>query len=53
MSKIKFDFSKNNTMAEFENRETESTVYLGFADTPKDNIFSSKYKGSPYKQENG
>jgi hypothetical protein len=48
MIKIKFDFSENNTMTEFENRETESTVYLGFADEPKDNIFSSKYKSSPY-----
>ena len=44
----KFDFSVNNTMAEFENPETESTVYLGFANKPEINIFSWKYASSPY-----
>ena len=48
MIKIKFDFSENNTMTEFENRETEPTVYLGFANKPEINIFSWKYASSPY-----
>ena len=45
---IKFDFSVNNTIAEFKNRETESTVYLGFSNPPETNIFSQKHFKSLY-----
>lgn len=45
---IKFDFSSNNSITEFENTDTESYVYLGFSSQPETNIFSWKYFRSPY-----
>ena len=45
---MKFNFSTNNSMTEFETPDTTSTIYLGFASEPKTNIFSQKYFRSPH-----
>ena len=45
---MRYNFSSNNSLHEFETIDTTKSVYLSFACEPQINAFSQKFKGSPY-----
>ena len=45
---MKYKFSSNNSLNEFETIDTTKSVYLSFACEPQINAFSQKFKGSSY-----
>ena len=45
---MRYKFSSNNSLNEFETIDTTRSVYLSFACEPQVNAFSQKFKGSQY-----
>jgi len=45
---MKYEFSTNNSLTDFEEVNTQNRVYLSFASDPQENIFSQKHRGSKY-----
>ena len=45
---MRYKFSSNNSLNEFETIDTTKSVYLSFACEPQINAFSQKFKGSQY-----
>ena len=45
---MRYKFSSNNSLNEFEAIDTTKSVYLSFACEPQINAFSQKFKGSQY-----